>query len=391
MRLATIRPVPGAAPVSGVAIMLENGSALTVASLARIAGWPAESIGRLGMEDLIGADPAFDSFRVALDRADPAAVLAAAVQANSFAFAAPVTRPGKVVGVGYNYLDHIREQGLERPARPNFFSKFASSVVADGEPIRHPAGTHALDLEAELAVVIGRRASRVPAGEALGYVAGYTAANDVTARDWQGQAPALRPGEKGDGQWLRAKGSDSFLPLGPIMVTPDELGDGRGLKVRSWRTAAGSGAGEPFQMQDGNSADLLFGVAELISMISGEVTLEPGDVIVTGTPSGVGVFRDPPIFLEPGDLVRVEVEGIGSLTNRSVHPRPGSWPSAPGTDRRNRSRTSHRPRRARGEATSCHPRPGVAQSTRWSATRIETPFPEPRLEATAIAPVPRPP
>jgi 5-carboxymethyl-2-hydroxymuconate isomerase len=145
------------------------------------------------------------------------------------------------------------------------------------------------------------------------------AANDVTARDWQGQARALRPGEKGDGQWLRAKGSDTFLPLGPVMVTADELRDGRGLAVRSWVTAAsGPRAGAPFQMQDGNTSDLLFGIAELIATISGEVTLEPGDVIVTGTPSGVGVFRDPPVFLEPGDLVRVEVERIGSLTNPIV-------------------------------------------------------------------------
>jgi 5-carboxymethyl-2-hydroxymuconate isomerase len=146
-------------------------------------------------------------------------------------------------------------------------------------------------------------------------------ANDVTARDWQGQARALRDGEQGDGQWLRAKGSDTFLPLGPCLVIADELGDGRGLAVRSWRTAAaGSATGEPdpgrpFQMQDGNTTDLLFGVAELIAIVSREVTLDPGDVIVTGTPSGVGIFREPPVFLEPGDLVRVEVERIGGLTS----------------------------------------------------------------------------
>jgi len=232
-------------------------------------------------------------------------------------------------------LDHVREQGLERPARPVLFSMFANAVTADGEPIRHPAGTHALDLEAELAVVIGRRASRVAVADAARCVAGYTAANDVTARDWQGQAKALRAGEKGDGQWLRAKGSDTFLPLGPVLVTADEVraggatGDGRGLDVRSWlttarnadgvrswRTAAnGPDAGTPFQMQEGNTSDLLFSVAELISLISEEVTLDPGDVIVTGTPSGVGVFREPQVFLQPGDLVTVEVECIGRLTN----------------------------------------------------------------------------
>jgi 5-carboxymethyl-2-hydroxymuconate isomerase len=229
---------------------------------------------------------------------------------------APIPRPGKIIGVGYNYLDHIREQGLETPARPVLFSIFGNAVTGDGRPIRKPAGTHALDLEAELAVVIGRRATAVEPAAAMAHVAGFTAANDVTARDWQGQAKALRPGEKGDGQWLRAKGSDTFLPLGPVFVTADELGDGRNLGVRSWLTAAsGPDAGKAFQMQDGNTSNLLFGIAELVSIISREVTLDPGDIIITGTPSGVGVFREPQIFLQPGDLVRVEVEGIGSLTN----------------------------------------------------------------------------
>ena len=196
---------------------------------------------------------------------------------------------------------------------------FANAVAGDSEPVRHPAGTHAMDLEAELAVVIGPRARRVSPAEAMSHVAGYTAANDVTARDWQGQAKALRPGEKGDGQWLRAKGSDGFLPIGPVLVTTDELGDGRGLAVRSWRTpASGPDAGKPFQMQDGNTSDMLFGIAELISIISAEVTLDPGDIIVTGTPSGVGVFRKPQIFLQPGDVMTVEVERIGRLTNPVV-------------------------------------------------------------------------
>ena len=182
-----------------------------------------------------------------------------------------------------------------------------------------PAGTHALDFEAELAIVIGRRASRVKVENGLRHVSGYTVANDVTARDWQGQARALQPGEKGDGQWLRAKGSDTFLPLGPALVPADELGDGRGLRIRSWRTAAsGPQANQEIQMQDGTTDDLLFGVAELVSLISQEVTLDPGDVIITGTPSGVGVFRDPPVFLEPGDVVSVEVEPIGILTNPIV-------------------------------------------------------------------------
>jgi 2-keto-4-pentenoate hydratase/2-oxohepta-3-ene-1,7-dioic acid hydratase in catechol pathway len=321
MRLVTIRPrgqtEPQLAGTVQLAVLLEGGAALTLSGLARVAGWPvSQGIAQLSLAELLAADPELGAIRQALAESDPTAIAAAAVPAAQFRVGSPIPRPGKIVGVGYNYLNHIREQGLERPARPVLFSMFANAVTSDGEPIRRPAGTHALDLEAELAVVIGRRAQSVKPEEGLSHVAGYTVANDVTARDWQGQARALRPGEKGDGQWLRAKGSDTFLPLGPVLVTADELGDGRGLHVRSWRTAAtGSDAGTPFQMQDGNSADLLFSVGELVSIISSEVTLEPGDVIVTGTPSGVGVFREPQIFLEPGDVVTVEVERIGSLTN----------------------------------------------------------------------------
>ncbi len=315
MKVATIRRTDETQ--LAVAIVLESGAALPLGALAKLAGWPiSDGIERLSLTDLLASDPMLTPLRETLEQLDPDAVETAALAPAQFQFGPVIPRPGKIVGIGYNYLDHIKEQGLERPARPVLFTKFSNAVVGDGEPIRHPAGTHALDLEAELAVVIGRTATRVSPDEGLACVAGYTAANDVTARDWQGQPKALRPGEKGDGQWLRAKGSDTFLPLGPVMVTADELGDGRGLYVRSWRTPAnGPGAGEPFQMQDGNSRDLLFGIGELVSLISGEVTLEPGDIIVTGTPNGVGVFREPQIFLEPGDVVRVEVERIGALTN----------------------------------------------------------------------------
>jgi 5-carboxymethyl-2-hydroxymuconate isomerase len=175
--------------------------------------------------------------------------------------------------------------------------------VGDGDPIRHPAGTHALDLEAELAVVIGRRARGVSVAEALGHVAGYTAANDVTARDWQGQAKALRPGEKGDGQWLRAKGSDTFLPVGPVFVGADEIPDPQSLRLRSWRIpGSGPDRGRPVPMQDGNTADMIWGVAALIAYISGAITLEPGDLIATGTPSGVGVFPGLPRTRRPRAL-----------------------------------------------------------------------------------------
>ena len=317
MRLVTVRPRAadeGGSSEPRVGIVLESGRILTIGVLAEIAPTSLpDEFGRLGLAALLGLDPDLSAIRQAFELADSNAVDAAAIDSASVRLTAPIPQPGKIVGVGYNYLEHVREQGRERAARPVLFSMFANAVIGDAEPIRKPAGTHALDLEAELAVVIGKRASRVPAERAMQHVAGYMAANDVTARDWQGQVRALRPGEQGDGQWLRAKGSDTFLPLGPCLVTADELGDGRGLAVRSWLTTAEPGA--PFEMQDGNSRDLMFGVAELIALISAEVTLDPGDVIATGTPSGVGVFREPPIFLEPGDLVRVEVERIGSLTS----------------------------------------------------------------------------
>jgi 2-keto-4-pentenoate hydratase/2-oxohepta-3-ene-1,7-dioic acid hydratase in catechol pathway len=150
----------------------------------------------------------------------------------------------------------------------------------------------------------------------MAHVAGYVVVNDVSARDWQGSKPALRPNEKGDGQWLRAKSSDTFLPIGPAFVTPDAVDPAGGLRLRSWRIPAGSD--EPVLMQDGTTADLLFAVPELVAFISRQITLEPGDLISTGTPAGVGVFRDPPVFLEPGDRARCEIEGVGSVENPVV-------------------------------------------------------------------------
>ncbi len=336
MRLVTIVDQAGDAADprdQEVAVVLAGSRLVTLGKLFELApGKPAQRIDGLPLATLIGLDPALDTIREALARAGEPAVLEVSIDLATVRLAPPIPRPGKIIGVGYNYLDHVHEQGRERPDRPVLFSMFANAVTGDGSPVRRPAGTHALDLEAELAVVIGRRAIAVGEAEALRHVAGYAAANDITARDWQGQAKALLPGEKGDGQWLRAKGSDTFLPLGPCLVTADELGDGGGRRVRSWLTRADdpeSGGAVP--MQDGNTSAMLFGVAELISIISREVTLEPGDVIVTGTPSGVGVFREPPIFLEPGDLVRVEVEGIGSLTSPIADERgevPGGSPAA---------------------------------------------------------------
>jgi 2-keto-4-pentenoate hydratase/2-oxohepta-3-ene-1,7-dioic acid hydratase in catechol pathway len=230
----------------------------------------------------------------------------------------PAVEPGKIVCVGLNYRDHVAEgAGREAPAWPLLFAKFPNTVIADGEPIVRPEGTHALDLEVELGVVIARKTRRVPVGRAMDHVAGYVVVNDVSARDWQGNKAALREGEKGDGQWLRAKGSDTFLPIGPVFATADELDPAAGIRLRSWRIPGPGrpGAGELQPMQDGSTADMIFSIPELIAFISRHITLEPGDVIATGTPSGVGVFRDPPIFLEPGDRVRCEIDGIGSVEN----------------------------------------------------------------------------
>ncbi|HEX5828760.1 MAG TPA: fumarylacetoacetate hydrolase family protein, partial [Candidatus Limnocylindrales bacterium] len=236
----------------------------------------------------------------------------------------PAIRHGKVVCVGLNYGDHVAEGGRPAPDRPMLFSKFTNAIIGDGEAIVRPPGTGALDLEVELGVVIGRTARRVREEDAGAYVAGYVIANDVSARDWQGSPPALREGEHGDGQWLRAKGSDTFLPVGPVFVTSDEVDPADGLAIRSWHIPGDEG--EPVLMQDGNTSDMLFPVPALVSYISQQITLEPGDLVITGTPAGVGVFRDPPVFLQPGDRVRCEIEGIGVVENPVVDwtddPRP---------------------------------------------------------------------
>jgi 2-keto-4-pentenoate hydratase/2-oxohepta-3-ene-1,7-dioic acid hydratase in catechol pathway len=224
--------------------------------------------------------------------------------------------PGKIVCVGLNYLEHVAEGGRPPRTRPLLFGKFANAVIADGAPIVRPEGTHALDMEVELGVVIGSTSRRVRRADALHHVAGYVVVNDVSARDWQGVKAALGEGEVGDGQWLRAKGSDTFLPVGSVLVSRDELPDPQTLRLRSWRIpGSGPDAGTPVLMQDGSTADMIWGVAELIEFISGAITLEPGDIIATGTPAGVGVFREPPVFLQPGDRARCEIDGIGWVEN----------------------------------------------------------------------------
>jgi 2-keto-4-pentenoate hydratase/2-oxohepta-3-ene-1,7-dioic acid hydratase in catechol pathway len=213
----------------------------------------------------------------------------------------PVPRPGKILAVGLNYRDHVEEQGerVKVPQRPVLFAKLPTAVVGPGATVEwDPRLTSEVDLEAELAVVIGRTARRVSEAEALDHVLGYTAVNDVTARDLQ----------YADRQFVRSKSLDTFCPMGPALVTRDEIPDPGALRVRSWRND------EP--MQDSNTSNLIFDVAYLISYCSQAFTLEPGDVICTGTPAGVGYFRDPRVLLGDGDVMTVEVEGVGRLTNR---------------------------------------------------------------------------
>jgi acylpyruvate hydrolase len=267
-----------------------------------VGGGPLDPSGRVGpeFEDAIGWASSDAEERLPLAGLDPAPIILA---------------PTKIVCVGLNYGEHIAEGGRAAPTRPLIFAKFANAIVGDGEPVVRPEGTHAIDLEVELGVVISRRATRIPVERAMDHVAGYVVVNDISARDWQGTPPALREGEKGDGQWLRAKGSDTFLPIGSTLVSPDEIDPKAGLRLRSWRT---DGEGVVHLMQDGTTADLIHDVPALIAFISAAITLEPGDIIATGTPSGVGVFRDPPVFLEPGDEVRCEIEGIGAVANPIV-------------------------------------------------------------------------
>lgn len=205
-------------------------------------------------------------------------------------------RDPKVICIGLNYRSHADEQGAEPPTAPLLFAKFANTLCEDGDPILLPDGIGHVDAEAELAVVIGDTAQHVPADEALNIVYGWTCANDVSARDAQ----------FGDGQWFRGKGYDSFCPIGPRLIPRDEL-DPADLRVSQRLNGQ--------LIQHSRTSRLIFPIPDLIAYVSDVVTLEPGDLILTGTPEGVGVFREPKIALKPGDTVEIEVEGIGVLKN----------------------------------------------------------------------------
>ncbi len=262
-----------------------------------------------GVIDLAVAAPALPETMLELLADGPAALAEArtaaargvaegvgVIAADRVRVLAPLPRPGKILAIGLNYRDHAQETGNPIPEVPIVFSKAVTAVIGPGAAIEIPPASALIDYEGELAVVIGRPAKRVSRREALQYVAGYTVMNDVTARDYQ-----ARSGH------CMSKSFDTFAPMGPVLVTTDEIRDPSTLELRTVLS------GE--QVQHASTSNLIFDVAALIEYISAGVTLEPGDVISTGTPAGVGYRRDPRRFLRPGDSVRVEISTIGALEN----------------------------------------------------------------------------
>ncbi len=218
---------------------------------------------------------------------------------------APVPDPRKIVCLGLNYRDHAAESGAEVPSEPVLFSKYPTALVGHGAEIVLPAESNQVDYEAELVVVIGRGGRHIPKERAMEHVAGYTVGHDVSARDWQ----LHKPGK----QWMAGKTFDTFAPVGPALVTPDEVADPHALGIRLRLNGQ--------TMQDSNTREFVFRVAEVIAYLSKVFTLEPGDLIFTGTPPGVGMARKPPVWLKPGDVVEVEIDGLGTLRNPVVGPR----------------------------------------------------------------------
>jgi 2-keto-4-pentenoate hydratase/2-oxohepta-3-ene-1,7-dioic acid hydratase in catechol pathway len=215
--------------------------------------------------------------------------------------ASPVPRPGKIICIGLNYRDHAAESGMDIPKSPIIFSKFSSCAIGADEPIVIPQGCTQLDYEAELAFIVGRRTRNVSRDNALDHVFGYSNFNDVSARDFQ----------FADGQWQRGKSCETFAPMGEFVATADEITDPQDLSIKLRLN------GET--MQDSNTCQMIFGVAELMEFLSRHITLEPGDIVATGTPPGVGFARKPPVYMKDGDRVEVEIAGLGVLSNPITH------------------------------------------------------------------------
>jgi len=256
------------------------------------------------MRALLAEDPDLSAVRRLVEAGVPEALRekgGVVIPLDAARLKSPVMRPGKVICLGLNYRDHAAESGMPVPGEPVIFGKVSSSVIGPGEPIVLPEASKQVDYEVELAFVIGRG---VPQGgmrlsDAMRHVAGYTVLNDVSARDYQRDKPG--------GQWHLAKSFDTFCPIGPWIVTPDEVADPHNLKL--WCEVSGE------RLQSSSTAQMIFGVGEIVEYLSRVFTLEPGDVVATGTPPGVGFARKPQRFLRRGDVVRCTVEGVGTLEN----------------------------------------------------------------------------
>ncbi len=260
-------------------IWMGDGRILDVRSLAfHIEDYNEHFFANYGLEQL----------RVLLD--DPGAQY---VSVEGVRLGTPIARPSKIICVGANYADHAKEFGHDIPQEPILFSKASTAMNGPNDPIVLPDGAEVVDSEAELAVVIGKKASKVRAADALDYVAGYTVLNDVTERVVQ----------KSNGQWFRGKGFDSFCPIGPFLVTAEDIPEIDNLRV--WQRYNGD------MLQDGNTADMMFKIPFLVTYISQGITLLPGDIISTGTPHGIGSVRDPQVLMQPGGVVELGVDGVG--------------------------------------------------------------------------------
>jgi len=302
MKLATFRTDVSAAARLGVIV---GDQMVDVARLGETLGLPFPDT-MLGMIDAGRAGLA--ALRDAVERVGATPPIGTSVAVANVRFLAPIPRPRKnIFGIGLNYLEHVAESAKaldtnpDLPKQPVLFSKPSTAVSGDGDPILHDSGmTQQLDWEVELAVVIGTKARRVAKDDALSHVFGYSVLNDISARD-----------NRRSGQWIFSKGMDSFAPFGPVIVTADEIPDPQNLDL--WLTVNG------VEKQRSNTANMLFKIDELIADISTGITLEPGDVIASGTPAGVGAGREPQEWLWPGDVVAATVDGIGTLHNPVVN------------------------------------------------------------------------
>jgi 2-keto-4-pentenoate hydratase/2-oxohepta-3-ene-1,7-dioic acid hydratase in catechol pathway len=219
---------------------------------------------------------------------------------SSIKILAPYENPQKIICIGQNYLDHCREQNISPPEKPIIFAKYSSAIIGQNDSIIYPEETEKLDFEGELLVIIGKKGKKIKKENAIGHIFGYSIMNDISARD-------IQHGEK---QWVRGKTLDTFAPFGPCIVTKDEVQNPQDLNIKTTLNEK--------IMQDSNTKEMIFTIVNLIEFVSRSITLIPGDVISTGTPNGVGTFRNPPIYMKPGDEIKVEIENIGTLINTIV-------------------------------------------------------------------------